>query len=238
MEGLVPLRLSQAESAMALLWFHDHYGHGFAATADELNEIMRTAGLSPATESKALKFKLKNCSAIIIAADGKFSLTLTGRTELGKKYLSLLKKPNVLVLDLIIPDDLTKSLRPFYRDLARQINGTYKFAFYDGCLVLARRFVESLILDLFERLGHADKAKNERGEFLMLNGLVGIVNSGQYVRLSRSARAALECIKDVGDNAAHNRFHCAVERDVQNVEGDLRKLLSELIQAMPQPKSP
>jgi hypothetical protein len=233
--GIASANLSQADSAIALLWLHDHHTNGFMATASELNKMLADVGLRPAQHDRSLKRELKLKRKYVLASGDKFKLTLTGRSELGSKYMSLLKKPKVIVSDTIVPEDLVKKLRKFYAELALEINGQFKYQFYDGCLVLIRRMVESLIVDLFEKIGHADKIKTAQGEYMMLNALIGVVCSGQYLKLAKGAKDALEKIKEAGDKGAHNRFNLAVERDVQNIETGMRAVISELIEKLTKP---
>ena len=223
---------TQADAALALLWFHDHYDLGYSTTPESLNEMMAAVGLRPATRHRFLKRNLEAKKQLVIFLEGKIKLSLKGRAMLDQKYLGLLQKPNVVVVDTIIPKNLVDGLRKFYSDLTWQINGMFKYQFYDGCLVQSRRMIESLIVDLYEKINQADKIKTPTGDFMMLNGLIGVICSGQHIKLSKGAKEALEKIKEGGDKGAHNRFVIAIERDVQNVEVGARTLISELVQKL------
>jgi len=108
-----------------------------------------------------------------------------------------------------------------------QINGCYQMGFYDGCAVLSRRIMESLLIAAFEKTAHTDAIK-QGSDYLMLSGIISAARSGQYFRLSRGIGEKMELIKNLGDTAAHNRSHITTKLDIDQIAMGLRQVLSEL----------
>jgi len=112
--------------------------------------------------------------------------------------------------------------------LAHQINGCCDSGFYDGCAVLCRRLVESLLIDTFEKAG-CGSAIERNGEFVGLDEILKQAKSGQYIKLSRGTPKLLEKVKDVGDTAAHSQYHITAEQDIAEFRAGFRKAVSELL---------
>src|SRR5450432_494030 len=51
----------------------------------------------------------------------------------------------------VIVMSLVRNTRGYIERVANQINGTYENGWYDGCAVMIRRLIETLIIEAFER---------------------------------------------------------------------------------------
>jgi hypothetical protein len=87
-----------------------------------------------------------------------------------------------------------------------------------------------LIVEWFEAEGSADVIRDDKGNYKMLDGLAGELQSGKSLQLSRSGKGALDPVKTVGDTAAHHRFYITPKTDLDQIGHDLRKLLTELLE--------
>lgn len=98
--------------------------------------------------------------------------------------------------------------------MVNQINGTYANAWYDACAVMIRRLIETLIIEVFEQHGIANKIKTPTGDFFYLSELIPRTLSEGKWNLGRNAKKALPRLKSVGDRSAHNRRFNATHDDI------------------------
>jgi hypothetical protein len=114
--------------------------------------------------------------------------------------------------------------------VVNQINGCYEKGWFDGCAVMMRRFVETLIIECFEAENIAQKIKDARsGEFLFLKDLIDKLLQEQKFNLGRVAKKGLVALKEVGDLSAHSRRYNANREDIDKVTSDFRIVCQELI---------
>lgn len=123
--------------------------------------------------------------------------------------------------------DTFEANRSYLVRMCEQINGTYEYEFYDGCAVLMRRLMESLLIEVFESAGEASLIKDGSGNYKMLNGIISALGSSP-IRFARGIDKIIENVKKVGDNAAHGRTHVTKKNDINDLKIDYRKLISEL----------
>ena len=124
---------------------------------------------------------------------------------------------------------LVRGTRPYLEKIVHQINGSYEGGWYDASAVMTRRLIETLIIELFETRGIADRIKNGGGDFLYLGDLISKLLAENTWNLSRNAKAALPRLKDVGDKSAHSRYFVAHRQDIDKLIPDLRVVIQELI---------
>ena len=124
---------------------------------------------------------------------------------------------------------LVRGTRPYLEKIVHQINGSYEGGWYDASAVMTRRLVETLIIEVFEASGIAEKIKNANGDFLYLRDLIGALIAEKSWNLSRNARVALPRLKDVGDQSAHSRRFVAHRQDIDKLIPDLRVVIQELV---------
>jgi len=75
--------------------------------------------------------------------------------------------------ELILPHAMVRGTRGYIERVVYQINGCYEKGWFDGCAVMMRRLIETLIIECFEKYGIADRIKNPKtGDFLALGDLV------------------------------------------------------------------
>ena len=95
--------------------------------------------------------------------------------------------------------------------------------------MMCRRLGETLIIELYEAQGRAKEIKGTDDNFLMLNGLLGVLNNDNTVHLGRNAKRGLSGLKDLGDKSAHNRRFNALQPDIDAVSSDFRTAAEELL---------
>ena len=152
------------------------------------------------------------------------AIDLDVRRELGPPEEGLLAAAN-----LVLPRSLLRGTRGYLEKVANQANGCYENGWYDGCAVLLRRLIETLIIESFENHAIADRIKNPQGDFLYLRDLVARCLSESTWNLSRNCKQALPKLKDLGDKSAHSRRYIAQRGDLDPLLPDIRVSVQELL---------
>ena len=94
---------------------------------------------------------------------------------------------------------------------------------------MVRKFVEILIIEVYEAHGKANEIKDKNGDFLMLGDLITALLKDNSWNLQRDTKKYLPDIKSLGDRAAHNRRFMAKKPDVDRLIPGLRVIADELI---------
>jgi hypothetical protein len=132
--------------------------------------------------------------------------------------------------EFVLPHALVKGTRGYIERVVFQINGCYEKGWFDGCAVMMRRLIETLIIECFEKHRIADKIKNApNGDFLFLRDLIDKLLQEPTWNLGRNAKQALSKLKDVGDQSAHSRRFNAHREDIDKIAQDFRTVCQELI---------
>jgi Domain of unknown function (DUF4145) len=109
-----------------------------------------------------------------------------------------------------------------------QINATYEYGMFDGCAVLCRRLMESLIIEIYiHRKRHSDIQHD--GAFFMLDRLIVHVGNDQNIQLSRNIAKTMRKVKQLGDTAAHDRTYITPQIDIDDLKARYRRLIKELL---------
>lgn len=229
-QQLAEMGLIQSDAAVALLWYRDHKHQGVEATARELGTEMHTLGISDRVNNSRLAKQLGlHKDTVRGNGAGTFRIKAASRSSLDAKYSRFTGKRPPKPSDSIIPKDWFDGRRKPWRDLVAQINGCYDYHFYDGAAVLCRRLVESLIVELFKAKKIDSKIKTTGGDYMMLDGLIKVLKQSPDVRISKSAKPALEPIQRIGNTAAHSSHHITTKQDADDMARNARPLVSELL---------
>ncbi len=131
--------------------------------------------------------------------------------------------------DDIIPFEIYKGTRGYIERIADQINKAYHFHIYDGCLVLMRRLIETLLILAFRESGIESEIKNKDGSYLRLSRIINKAENNPTIALTSNAKESLKPFKVGGDLSAHNPYFCARQRDILNFRLQYRALVEELL---------
>jgi hypothetical protein len=104
-----------------------------------------------------------------------------------------------------LPMDMVEGTRGYVVKVTQQINGCFQHNHFDACGVMTRRLLETLIIEVFEKKGIADKIKNPNGDYLMFSELVTKIINTQDTPIGRTTRKELPGIAAVLNNCAHSR---------------------------------
>lgn len=222
--------VKELDKAVACLWYAANNGHAAELTVKDIADAMVSVGLAANINRSRLSKNLSQSKLTVKGEKkGTFRISPTKKAELDRRFSPLLKRRKVKVSDELLPDAVIQNTRKYLHDLAHQINGTYDAGFYDACAVLCRRLIESLLVECF---GHAEKLaeiQKPDGNLEMLDAIVRKAKSGQHIRLPRGTLDLIDKIKEVGDTAAHDRYHITTRQDINEFRTGFRKVISQLL---------
>jgi len=127
------------------------------------------------------------------------------------------------------PEEIVKGTRKYIEKVAAQSCGAYDMGWYDAAAVMARRLLETLIIELYEAKKLDHKIKKPDGTFHYLSGLISTLLSETAFNLGRNTLKALPKLKDLGDQSAHSRRYIARQEDLDPLKRELRIAVEELV---------
>jgi hypothetical protein len=131
--------------------------------------------------------------------------------------------------EFILPFAMVRGTRGYVERVVNQINGCYEKGWFDGCAVMMRRLIETLIIECFEHRKIDAKIKNPGGDFLYLGELIDRTLQEPAWNLGRNTKQGLPRLKNIGDQSAHNRRYNAHREDIEKVSTDFRVACEELL---------
>lgn len=129
----------------------------------------------------------------------------------------------------LLPYAMANGTRRYILKVTNQINGCYEKGWFDGCAVMMRRLIETLIIECFEQHNIETKIKNPAGDFLYLADLIDKMLQEPAWNLGRNIKQALPRLKNLGDKSAHSRRYNAHREDIDKLATDFRDVCQELI---------
>jgi len=130
----------------------------------------------------------------------------------------------------VLPLEVVKNTRNYFTKVITQANGCYEHQWFDACSVMIRRFVETLIVELYAAKGKAGEIQDSNGDFYMLQKLIdATLNEKKTWNLGRETKKTLPLVKKLGDRAAHNRRYVATKIDVDEIIPGLRVVADDLL---------
>jgi hypothetical protein len=143
--------------------------------------------------------------------------------------LDALEAPAVPATEQVLASAVVKNTRTYFERAVLQANGNYERGWYDASSVMIRKFVEMLIIEVYEHVGRPNHIKGLDGNFLMLSGLVDKILADSVFNLGRETKTALPMLKSLGDRSAHTRRYFATKSDIDKVIPGLRVVSDELL---------
>lgn len=128
-----------------------------------------------------------------------------------------------------LPPEMRHLLPHLLGHVFDQVQGCFSFQFWDAQLVMLRKLTESLIIAAYEKAGRPNEITNN-GNYLPFGELCGKAKSGSPLVLSRDSKNALDSVKQLGDNAAHNPRFVAKRSDMEKIQNGSRILIEDLAQ--------
>lgn len=132
--------------------------------------------------------------------------------------------------DNVIPFEVYKGTHGYIERIADQINKAYHFEIYDGCLVLMRRLIETLLILAFKELKIESEILDEDGNHLHLSKIIDKSITNKTLALTRNSKQSLKPFALGGNLSAHNLYFCARSRDLSpHFRLQFRSLVEELL---------
>lgn len=130
----------------------------------------------------------------------------------------------------LFPIDIFDNTRDYLKKTARQAILCYDYGIYDGCLVMLRRLIETLIIELFEHRGIKERILDKSNNYLFCGDLIDrLLEEKTLWTIGRNTAQELPKIKKMGDLSAHNRRFNAKKSDIDSIKAGLRIVLEELV---------
>jgi len=140
-----------------------------------------------------------------------------------------LKPIKIKLLDDLFPLELLKNTRGYIEKVGSQAIFCYDYKQYDASLVMIRKLLETLIIELFEKFKIQNEIKDTDGNFYMLSQLIDNLLKNSNWTLGRTTKQFLPLIKKLGDTSAHNRRFIAKKSDIDQYKNELRIIIEELL---------
>jgi hypothetical protein len=232
-EVVKKLERSNAEKALAVLWYHDRQKSDVAMTSGQLTKVLTDyhVGTPNATQLAEAIRKTK------LAGDSKSGFSLKpGSRKVIHDWLPAGIDGMQPAMDHstgYLSDAVWIGTRGYIESVCKQLNGCFRAAYYDAASVMLRRLMETLVIEAYEHLKRESEIKDGDGNYFMLKHLVERANGRPPhpgLNLGRDAKKNLEDVKALGDKSAHNRRFVAHAPDLVNIQSGVRTAVQELIQ--------
>jgi len=223
---------SNAEKALAILWYFDREQLDVARTSGQLTKVLDDHHIGTPNQTSLAeairKTKLANESK------SGFSLK-SGSRKIIRDWLPDLEgiQPTIEQASGYLPEPIWKNTRGYIEEVCRELNGSFHHAYYNAAAVMLRRLLETLIIEAYEHLRREIEIKDGGGNYLMLSDLAERAcgeNGHKGINLGRDSKKGLKEARSVGNWSAHARRFLAHAGDLTKLQAGMRLLVQELIQ--------
>ncbi len=233
-ELLTSLGKTNAEKAMAVLWYFDYAQLDVTYTSRALATILddHHVGTPNATQLAVTIRKTK------LAKESKQGFSLKpGSRSVIRGWFPTISESTQPPLDQAtgyLPEAIWGGTRRGYIDaVCKQINGCFAAAFYDAASVMLRRLLETLVIESYEAVTREAEIKDGSGNYFMLADLAERAcgeKGHRGLHLGRDSKKTLKEAREVGNWAAHARRYTAVPVDLTKIQSGVRLLVQELVE--------
>ncbi|EMB47282.1 DUF4145 domain-containing protein [Treponema denticola] len=131
--------------------------------------------------------------------------------------------------DSLITFEIFNNTRGYLLNMAKEAACCYDMGQYNACLVMLRKLIETLIIELFEKNNIENIIRDNNGDYFQLKTLIELLLVQSNWSISKNVKKSIPEIKKLGDLAAHNRRFFAKKPDLDKIKTDLRITIQELI---------
>ncbi|NOX57589.1 MAG: hypothetical protein GXP29_01860, partial [Planctomycetes bacterium] len=151
-EHIKALDGSNAEKAVAVLWYHDRKADDVAMTSGALTKIMGNYHIGTPNSTQLAeairKTKLCNQSRSGFSIKPGSRAVVQGWLPAGIDGM----QPAMNHAEGYLPEAVWSKTRGYIECICKQLNGCFRAAYYDAALVMLRRLLETLIIEAYEYL--------------------------------------------------------------------------------------
>lgn len=119
--------------------------------------------------------------------------------------------------------------KPYLVAFSKEASSCYDLGFYNSCLLMLRKIMETLIIELYESKNLEAKIKTSGGDYYQLKALISAVTAEPSWKLSKTTRENLPKLKLYADSSAHSRRFNAKKDDVDGLKDNVRIIFEELV---------
>jgi hypothetical protein len=198
---------SNTEKALAVLWYFDHEQHEIAKTSGQLTKVLGDHHIGTPNQT-ALAEAIRKTK---LANESKSGFSLKpGSRKIIRDWLPDLDgiQPAMDHALGYLPEPIWKNTRGYIEEVCRELNGSFRHAYYNAAAVMLRRLLETLVIEAYEHLNRETEIKDGRGNYLMLSDLAERAcgeDGHKGINLGRDSKKALKEARNVGNWSAHAR---------------------------------
>jgi hypothetical protein len=231
-EVVKKLNRTNAEKALAVLWYFDREQPDVAKSAGQLTKVLNDHHLGTPNQT-ALAEGIKKTKLAGESRNG-FSLK-PGSRKVIREWLPHLDgiQPAIDQASGYLPEPIWRNTRGYIEAVCRELNGSFHHGYYNAAAVMLRRLLETLIIETYEHLTRETEIKDGSGNYLMLGDLAERAcgeNGHRGLNLGRDSKKALKDARNIGNWSAHARRFLAHTGDLTKIQNGMRLLVQELIQ--------
>ena len=224
--ALLATERTRVEQFAGLIWFLRNYGESEVPIMDALTAL-EAAGMPKQNRSRFLKNLGRSPDLVQGSQAGTIRLNPSRVSRLDDAFAAYGRR-KILITDPFLPATQVPNSRRYLPAISDEMNGCYECGFYDCAAVMARRLVETLLIEVYVGTGRAAEIQ-QAGAFLMLDPLIAKFAQDTVIIKSRNLVKDLREIKSVGDNAAHSRTYLTSREDLDHIKLRFRRSVSELV---------
>jgi len=231
-EVVKKLSRTNAEKALAVLWYFDREQPDIAKSAGQLTKVLDDHHIGTPNQT-ALAEAIRKTK---LANESKSGFSLKpGSRKIIRDWLPDLDgiQPTMDHALAYLPEPIWKNTRGYIEEVCRELNGSFHHAYYNAAAVMLRRLLETLIIEAYEHVGRETEIKDGGGNYLMLGDLAERA-CGEHgykgINLGRDSKRALKEARNVGNWSAHARRFLAHAGDLTRFQAGMRLLVQELVQ--------
>ena len=231
-EVVKTLNRSNADKALAVLWYFDQEQPDIAKTAGQLTKLLGDHHVGTPNQT-ALAEAIRKTK---LANESKSGFSLKpGSRKMIREWLPDIHgiQPAMDHTLGYLPEAIWKNTRGYIQEVCRELNGCFEHAYYNAAAVMLRQLLETLIVEAYEHRNREAEIKDGGGNCLMLSDLSARAcgeNGQRGLNLGRDSKKALKDARTVGNWSAHSRRFLAHAGDLTKFQSGMRLLVQELIQ--------
>ena len=195
--------------------------------AKEIEKCFIETHITPYSNISAYLSKEKKAKHMLSHKNGGYILSRTVENQISNTIGEVkVNEPS----GNLFPLELFNNTRTYLQKTAKQAILCYDYQIYDACLVMIRRLIETLIIELYERFEIKEQIQDAKGNYLFCSDLIDkLLTEKKLWTIGRNSVKALPDIKTKGDLSAHNRRFNATKTDIDTIKVGLRVVLEELV---------
>lgn len=196
-------------------------------TAKDVEKCFTEAHITPYSNISAYLSREKKAKHLLSHKNGGYILTRNIESQISNNIGEVkVKEPS----EILFPLELFDNTRTYLQKTAKQVILCYDYQIYDACLVMIRRLIETLIIELYERFEIKEQIQDTKGNYLFCSDLIDrLLSEKKLWTIGRNSVKTLPDIKTKGDLSAHNRRFNATKTDIDAIKVGLRVVLEELV---------